>query len=91
MSDDKLVVRGLKKVFGGKTVLHDLDFEVRGGEFLSILGPSGCGKTTTLRILMGLLDPTGVLSCLTVAISRERGPISGTWASCFRTMRCSRT
>ena len=31
MSDDKLVVRGLKKVFGGKTVLHDLDFEVRGG------------------------------------------------------------
>ena len=41
VSDDKLVVRGLKKVFGGKTVLHDLDFEVRGGEFLSILGPSG--------------------------------------------------
>lgn len=57
VSDDKLVVRGLRKTFGGKTVLHDLDFEVREGEFLSILGPSGCGKTTTLRILMGLLEP----------------------------------
>lgn len=54
---DKLVVRGLSKDFAGKRVLHGLDFEVRDGEFLSILGPSGCGKTTTLRILIGLLLP----------------------------------
>ncbi|MEG0217887.1 MAG: ABC transporter ATP-binding protein [Raoultibacter sp.] len=51
----KLVVSGLHKEFGGKVVLHDLDFSVYKGEFLSILGPSGCGKTTTLRILIGLL------------------------------------
>lgn len=56
-SADKLVVRGLVKTFDGKTVLHELDFEVRDGEFLSILGPSGCGKTTTLRILIGLIAP----------------------------------
>lgn len=52
----KLVARGLSKFFGGKRVLHDLNFEVLDGEFLSILGPSGCGKTTTLRILIGLLE-----------------------------------
>lgn len=55
----KLSVRGLSKVFGGKEVLHGLDFDVEAGEFLSILGPSGCGKTTTLRILIGLLTPDG--------------------------------
>lgn len=59
VSRDKLVARGLTKRFGGDTVLHGLDFEVRDGEFLSILGPSGCGKTTTLRILIGLIEPDG--------------------------------
>lgn len=53
----KLIVRGLVKHFDGKEMLHGLDFEVRQGEFLSILGPSGCGKTTTLRVLIGLLTP----------------------------------
>ena len=52
----KLRIRGLVKRFDGKEVLHHLDFDVRDGEFLSILGPSGCGKTTTLRILIGLLS-----------------------------------
>ncbi len=49
-----LSVRHLHKSFDGKPVLHDLSFDVREGEFLSILGPSGCGKTTLLRILIGL-------------------------------------
>lgn len=55
--DAKLQVKGLRKSFDGKEALHGLDFDVRQGEFLSILGPSGCGKTTTLRILIGLLMP----------------------------------
>ena len=53
----KIEVRGLRKCFNGNVVLHDLDFDVYDGEFLSILGPSGCGKTTTLRILIGLETP----------------------------------
>ena len=57
MQEPKLLISGLVKRFDGAEVLHGLDFDVRDGEFLSILGPSGCGKTTTLRILIGLLDP----------------------------------
>lgn len=50
----KLSVRGLHKNFDGKNVLNHISFDVRDGEFLSVLGPSGCGKTTLLRILIGL-------------------------------------
>ncbi|MEG0179003.1 MAG: ABC transporter ATP-binding protein [Oscillospiraceae bacterium] len=53
---DKLKVENLCKVFSGKTVLDNISFDVKDGEFLSILGASGCGKTTILRILIGLLQ-----------------------------------
>lgn len=52
--DGKLKVKDLVKEYDGKRVLDSLSFEVREGEFLSVLGPSGCGKTTLLRILIGL-------------------------------------
>ncbi len=50
----KLEVKNLCKQFDGKEVLKSLSFQVKEGEFLSVLGPSGCGKTTLLRILIGL-------------------------------------
>lgn len=40
------------------TVLEDISFTVRAGEFVSLVGPSGCGKTTLLTILAGLGRPT---------------------------------
>ena len=55
----KLQVKDLYKDFDGKTVLNQLSFDVREGEFLSVLGPSGCGKTTLLRILIGLETQSG--------------------------------
>lgn len=55
----KLVVKDLEMHYDGKCTLNKVNFEVKDGEFLSILGPSGCGKTTILRILIGLLKPTG--------------------------------
>ena len=54
----KLVVENITKNFEDKKVLKGISFDVRDGEFLSILGSSGCGKTTILRILIGLISPT---------------------------------
>ncbi|MEK9144137.1 MAG: ABC transporter ATP-binding protein [Elusimicrobiota bacterium] len=54
----KISVRAAGKSFlPGRPVLEAVGFEVRDGEFLSLLGPSGCGKTTLLRIIAGLESP----------------------------------
>jgi len=50
-------VKRLVKRFGPLTVLKELDFEVRSGEFVALLGPNGAGKTTLLRILSSLSKP----------------------------------
>lgn len=53
----EIKVKNVTKKFGDLVVLDNIDFTVRGGEFLTLLGPSGCGKTTMLRIIAGLLRP----------------------------------
>lgn len=58
MSNTKLNINNLEMVFDSMHTLNRVSFDVKDGEFLSILGPSGCGKTTILRILIGLLKPT---------------------------------
>ncbi|MBP3905706.1 MAG: ABC transporter ATP-binding protein [Peptostreptococcaceae bacterium] len=54
MSSIKLV--NLNKSFNNKTVLNNINLEVKEGEIISLLGPSGCGKSTTLKIIAGILD-----------------------------------
>jgi iron(III) transport system ATP-binding protein len=49
-----LELRRIAKSFGAFTALHDIDLDIRKGEFVCFLGPSGCGKTTLLRIIAGL-------------------------------------
>lgn len=42
---------------GRRTVLSDISFAIRAGEFIGVLGPNGAGKTTLMRSILGLLPP----------------------------------
>src|SRR5467141_1582049 len=65
-SDGEIVVsvRGLTKVFKDfwnrpkARAVDNVDFDVRRGEVFGLLGPNGSGKSTTVKLLLGLLDPT---------------------------------
>ncbi|MDO5683432.1 MAG: ATP-binding cassette domain-containing protein [Propionibacteriaceae bacterium] len=50
---------GLTKVFGKQRVVDRLDLQVPQGAVYGFLGPNGSGKTTTIRMLLGLIRPTG--------------------------------
>lgn len=52
-------IRGLSKHFGDLHAVEGLDLEIAQGEFFAFLGPNGAGKTTTIKMLAGLLKPTG--------------------------------
>ena len=58
----QISIHGLTHAYGESnsrvTALTDIDLDIYGGEFVSIIGPSGCGKSTLLRIVGGLLAPT---------------------------------
>src|SRR5699024_2935436 len=42
--------------YGDKTVLNDISFSIKQGEFITLLGQSGCGKSTLLRAIAGIVD-----------------------------------
>ncbi len=61
MIDSNIVIQtnGLSKRFGNFTAVDRVSFTVRTGEVVGYLGPNGSGKTTTIRMLLGLLRPSG--------------------------------
>ncbi|MBQ7296376.1 MAG: ABC transporter ATP-binding protein [Clostridia bacterium] len=61
----------LKKSYGKKVVLDDVNFEIEEGSIVGLLGPNGCGKTTLIKILTGLIkDHTGMIKIA----NEEPGP-----------------
>ncbi|MDQ1910339.1 ABC transporter ATP-binding protein [Paenibacillus sp. GD4] len=50
-----VVLQGVTKRIGGKTIVDGLSFEVKPGEVFGFLGPNGAGKTTTIRMMVGLI------------------------------------
>lgn len=54
-----VVVKDLERRFGDFWAVKDLSFEVPSGQVFGFLGPNGAGKSTTIRMLCGLLSPTG--------------------------------
>ncbi len=58
MTDPVIVVENLTRRFGEFVAVDHVNFEVSAGAVVGYLGPNGSGKTTTIRMLLGLLQPT---------------------------------
>ena len=61
MEEENIVLRaeGLVKRYGKRTVVNDVNFDVRQGEIVGLLGPNGAGKTTSFYMTTGLIVPNG--------------------------------
>ncbi|EOD78189.1 ATP-binding protein [Grimontia indica] len=57
-NENYVVLKNVCKRFGDKTVIGELNLEIKKGSLVTLLGPSGCGKTTALRLVAGLEKPT---------------------------------
>lgn len=75
MTDNQIEISRVSRIFEAdqKSVraLDDVSFDIKRGEFVTLIGPSGCGKTTLLRVLAGLDKPDSG------TITIDGAPISG--------------
>lgn len=70
--DAALQLEGVTKRYDGFTAVDDLSFSARKGKILGFLGPNGAGKTSTIRMILGLVEPTaGTLRVLGAADGRS--------------------
>ena len=58
-SDSGLTIKGLRKSYKKRTVIHDVSMQLHRGEVVALLGPNGSGKTTTFYSIAGLVNPDG--------------------------------
>lgn len=67
-------ISNIHQKFGEKTVLENINMDVKQGEILGLLGPSGAGKTTLIKILTGQLKPT---SGTAMVFGKNSGNLTG--------------
>ena len=73
-SNFAIETRGLTKSFGSHNAVDVIDLQVPRGSIFGFLGPNGSGKTTTIRMLLGLAEPSaGAISVLGRAIPESAG------------------
>ena len=58
ISPAPVTLRGLSKHYGAIKAANNVNLEIKGGQFMTLLGPSGSGKTTTLKMVAGFIEPT---------------------------------
>ena len=56
--ENSVEVINLKKTYGSKLAVNNINFKIKANEILGLLGPNGCGKTTTIGMILGLLKPS---------------------------------
>ena len=88
MTDDAILVEGLKKSYGSVRALCGVDFAAPTGTVLGLLGPNGAGKTTAVRILATLLEPdegtarvAGLDAVRDAAVLRTKIGLAGQYAA----------
>jgi ABC-2 type transport system ATP-binding protein len=70
--------RGLSKKFGDLAAVDDLNLRVERGEIFGLVGPDGAGKTTTMRMLVGAIEPSaGTAFIAGFDVQRQPGEVQG--------------
>ena len=59
MNSPILDIRSLSRSFGSLVAVRDVSFQVNRGSIFGLLGPNGSGKSTIIRMLLGILPPSG--------------------------------
>ena len=73
-----VLVTGLRKAYGAKVVIDDVDLEIGEGEVFALLGPNGAGKTTIVRILSTLIPAdAGTAMVMSYDLRGEAGAVRG--------------
>lgn len=55
----EIEAKNLIKIYGDRSVVNDISFNIKKGEVVCLLGPNGAGKTTTFYMVVGLVKPNG--------------------------------
>ena len=71
---NSIKVTNLKKSYGTKEAVKNINFEIKENEIIGLLGPNGSGKTTTIGMILGLLKPTSG-EVLINGLKIEKNPI----------------